>query len=517
MISLHAVQVRSGTLDVIASMEGHMYHCCSAAVSPALLFALFFSPLFFSLCSFASIRFRPRFAATPGLRNQRTRRGNLSFTIDAAGCGDRSATEFPAEFPAQFTFEDAITAYEELIDSTCAEHRPRHVALLIPTLDRIAGAERQVMLIARGLAVRGWQVTVVALSGSGAPAAAELTAEGIGFLSLGMRKALADPRGWLRFIVWLRRARPDVVHAHLAHAAWLARWSRLFAPVPVVIDTLHSSSTGTVGRRLGYRLSRALTDRVTAVSAGVARSHLAAKVVSRGNLTVLHNGVDLDQWRPDERTRAAVRRELGIEDQFLWIAVGRLEMVKDYPTLLKAMASLPRSARLVIAGTGPLLGNLSFLSARLSLSGRVRFLGFEPDVRRWFQAADGFVLASRWEGLPMALLEAAACELPSVATDVPGVHEVIDDGETGLLVPAMEISALAWAMNSIMQASPEERRAIGARARQSVALQFSLTTALDRWEDLYSYLLRKKSSLRGHHPATSKTSCAAATGQSRTS
>jgi glycosyltransferase involved in cell wall biosynthesis len=129
-----------------------------------------------------------------------------------------------------------------------------HVALIIPGLDRIGGAERQVILLAKGLRRRGWRVSVVALTGSGGSAAAELVATGAAFLSLEMRKGLADPRGWIRFNRWLKRENPDVVHAHLPHAAWLARWSRLAAPVRAVVDTLHSSSTGSLGRQCGYRL-----------------------------------------------------------------------------------------------------------------------------------------------------------------------------------------------------------------------------------------------------------------------
>jgi len=129
-----------------------------------------------------------------------------------------------------------------------------HVALIVPGLDRIGGAERQVILLAKGLRRRGWRVSVVALTGSGGSAAAELVAAGAAFLSLEIRKGLADPSGWIRFNRWLKREKPDVVHAHLPHAAWLARWSRLAAPVRAVVDTLHSSSTGSLGRQCGYRL-----------------------------------------------------------------------------------------------------------------------------------------------------------------------------------------------------------------------------------------------------------------------
>ena len=461
-----------------------MFDRCFGAALAALLLSLTLP-----LHTLRWLRARRRFAPVDGPADPELDQeliGNGALYSVHAECAPLPATR-------EFAFEGAISAYEELIDSTCARTSALHVAMVIPTLDRIAGAERQVMLLASGLRRRGWRVTVVALSGAGGSAADELREAGVQFLSLGMRKGLADPRGWTRFIGWLRREKPDVVHAHLPHAAWLARWSRLFAPAPVVIDTLHSSSTGGVGRRLGYRLSRRLPDQVTAVSQSVAESHGAFRMVRKQTMTVLPNGVDVDAWRSDEKTRAAARRELGLQDEFLWLAVGRLDRVKDYPTLLKAMAAVPAPARLIIAGRGPLLLSLARLSSHLGLSERVKFLGFERGIRRWLHAADGFVLASRWEGLPMVLLEAAACSLPSVATDVPGSREVVLDGETGTLVPPLDASALAWAMTAMMRTPAEVRRLMGARARQRVVEHFSLASSIDRWEDLYCELLSRKS------------------------
>ena len=366
-----------------------------------------------------------------------------------------------------------------------------HIALLIPGLDRIGGAERQMMLLASGLRRRGWRVSVVALSGKGGDAAVALIAADVAFLSLGMRKGLADPRGWIRFNSWLRRERPDVVHAHLPHAAWFARWSRLAAPMRVMVDTLHSTSTGTLGRRLGYRWSKWLPDKVTAVSTGVALAHLQARMVTAARLAVLPNGVDATFWRPDAKVRAAFRRILGLRGKFLWFAAGRLDPVKDYPTLLQAMVEAPEAAHLVIAGSGPLESELRLLSADLGVESRVQFLGFEPDVRRWMLAADGFVLSSQWEGLPMVILEAGACAVPSVATDVPGTREVLVDGLTGLLTKAGSAPDLQAAMAQIMQMPLEERRAMGDRARQFVLERYSLDAALDRWEALYADLLQR--------------------------
>jgi len=366
-----------------------------------------------------------------------------------------------------------------------------HVALLIPGLDRIGGAERQVILLAKGLALRGWQVSVVALSGDGGIAGPDLKGAGVCFLSLHMRKGLTDPRGWTRFHRWLGQENPDVLHAHLPHAAWFGRWSRLAAPVRVMIDTLHSSSTGSAGRHLGYRLSNWLPDAVTAVSHAGANAHLAAAMVSSNKLTVLPNGINVEYFRPETAVRTRVRQELGLEEEFLWLAAGRLEPVKDYPTLLWAMVEVPEPARLVIAGAGPLESDLRSLTRKLGLEHRVRFLGFEPDVLSWMQAADGFVLSSRWEGLPMGLLEASACALPAVATGVPGTSEIIVPGKTGSLTTAGSAMSLGGAMTRMMRLPPEERKIMGGQARQRVVEHFSLATVLDRWEALYTRLLER--------------------------
>jgi glycosyltransferase involved in cell wall biosynthesis len=346
-----------------------------------------------------------------------------------------------------------------------------------------------VILLAGGLVERGWLVSVVALSGDGGTAATVLNAQGVQFLSLGMRKGLADPRGWIRFHRWLRREQPDVVHAHLPHAVWLARWSRLAAPVQVLIDTQHTSATGSLGRKLGYRWSNWLTDNVTAVSGAVSDAHVQARMATEDRIVALPNGVDVDLWRPDAVVRAAIREELALKDEFLWFAAGRLDPVKDYSTMLHAMAKLPETARLVIAGGGPEESELRSLSTELGLDHRVRFLGFERGVRRWMQAADGFVLSSKWEGLPMALLEAAACGVPAVATDVPGTREAIIDGQTGLLAEAGSSVALQAGMLKMMSIAPEERNAMGKRARAFVVGSFSLNAVLDRWEGLYANLL----------------------------
>jgi glycosyltransferase involved in cell wall biosynthesis len=143
----------------------------------------------------------------------------------------------------------------------------------------------------------------------------------------------------------------------------------------------------------------------------------------------------------------------------------------------------------VVAGSGAQETALGELAESLGIAERVCWLGFERDVRRWLQAADGFVLSSLWEGLPVSLLEACACGLPCVATAVEGSLEVVVDRETGFLAQPRDVDRLRCAMQRLMQMRPEIRRAMGMNARRAVEERFRLSSALDRWEEMYRELL----------------------------
>jgi glycosyltransferase involved in cell wall biosynthesis len=373
----------------------------------------------------------------------------------------------------------------------------KHIAILIPTIDQIGGAERQVLLLAEGLAARGWRVTVVALSGTGSESAEILSRLGIGFVSLKMRRAWVDPIGWVRYRRWFLQNHPDIVHAHLLHAVWFSRWVRLLAPVRVTIDTVHTSKTGGEARRFGYRISDWLATQVTCVSHSAAHNLLAAGMTKPHKLNVLPNGVQAPveerpiapklENRSHDRTQDS--RPFPDHSAFAWVAVGRLAPVKDYPTLLPAFARLAGNPRLIIAGIGPDEAALRLLAAQLGLQERVNFAGFQQDVHAVLSQADGFVLSSLWEGLPMSVLEASAAGLPVVATDGAGTREAMIPGETGLIVPVGDSSALAAAMEAIMAMPVQERHQMGARGRKLVEERFALSVVLDQWERFYQDLL----------------------------
>ena len=411
----------------------------------------------------------------------------LLTALDALGT--EPAQRYQHKFLAPFELAPSIAAYSALIENTA---HPRRIAMIIPTLDQIGGAERQVILLSKELAHRGWQVTLLALSGAGDGIAAELAAANVSYISLGMRKAWIDPRGWLRYLAWRRHHRPAILHAHLPHATWFARCSRLIAPVPILVDTIHTSKTGSRARRLAYKQSHWLTTEVTCVSQAVAAAVQLAGMARA--VKIIPNGVPLPPPGLSACPDLSARPET--EAPFRWIAVGRLAPVKDYPTLLRAFSALPCAPTLQIAGSGPDEAKLRTLARQLGIASRVDFAGFHADIQPLLTRADGFVLSSLWEGLPVSILEASAAGLPVVATGAAGTREAMIPGKTGLLVPVGNVEALTKAMARIMTLSYCDRLLMGTNGRQFVAETCSIEKVADRWEQLYA-------SLQSSHPASS--------------
>jgi len=319
----------------------------------------------------------------------------------------------------------------------------------------------------------------------------EAQREGIPTESLELRRNAGDIPRVARLVRMIREWQPDILHTHMVHANLLGRAVRPLAPVGALVSTIHSISDGGRLRMAGYRLTNGLVDRVTIISRLAADRYVKIGAVPAGRLEVIPNTVDLDRFKPSPAARAAIRKELGIGNEFVWLAVGRFQPAKDYPTMVAGFARLARrsSSRLILVGQGPLRGEVEALLEREGIPDRVQFLGVRRDVPDLMSGADGYVLSSAWEGMPVVLLEAAAVGLPIVATRVGGVAEVVEHGETGSLVPPGDPEALASAMQGIEALTPEERIAKGARGRGLVQERYGTDSVMAMWERLYSSLL----------------------------
>lgn len=367
--------------------------------------------------------------------------------------------------------------------------------LLLSTSMGMGGADSQLLSAARELRARGHELRIVSLTPLG-PMGLQARSAGLPTESLEMRRGVPDPRGLWRLARLVRTWRPVVVHSHMIHANLMARVLRLVAPVPALVSTIHNTYEGGPLRMAAYRLTNGLADAMTIVSEAAFDRFVTEGIVPRELLRVIPNGVDTERFvgvAPGER--ATLRESLGLGAEFVWLAVGRFEAAKDYPNLLRAFAGVRRQqpqAVLLLVGRGSLQAETQALAEELGLGDGVRFLGVRNDVPEVMSAADGYVMSSAWEGMPMVLLEAAAAGLPIVATRVGGNHEVVRDESTGFLVPPGDAQALGLAMLRLSRLPEPERRAMGERGRDHIRSHYGLGRVAEQWENLYREVLARK-------------------------
>jgi glycosyltransferase involved in cell wall biosynthesis len=356
------------------------------------------------------------------------------------------------------------------------------------------GAETQVVYLATRFKSRGWEVGVVSLIPPKAYIEDFEKADVLVF-SLDIRRKLPDPRPILRLVQIIRKWQPDVVHSHMVHANLLARIVRPLAPFPVLVCTAHNIGEGGRLREVLYRLTDPFCDLTTQVSQAGLERYVHVGAVPRHKICYIPNGVDTERFKPNLEDRLKVRKELGVEG-FVWLAVGRFDPQKDYPNMLQAFARVVHkhlNTMLLIAGDGPLRKTMENMTRELGVEKHVKFLGIRRDIPQLMNAADAYVMSSEWEGMPMVLLEASACGLPIVATNVGGNAEIVLDGQTGLLVPPKSPEALSQAMLRMMDLPEEVREKMGKQARKHIESNFSLDRIVDCWEALYYELLNRSS------------------------
>jgi glycosyltransferase involved in cell wall biosynthesis len=356
----------------------------------------------------------------------------------------------------------------------------------------MGGAERLALGIASGMERRGHSVALLVLG----PAVAEEWPTTLPLLRLSLRKdPLSLLAGLWKARCWLRTFKPDLLHSHSFHANLFARLLRLGGLRAPVVSTVHNVYEGPWTRMIAYRLTDCLARQTTAVSQAAAERFVRIKAVPAAKMRLLTNGIDTEEFAPDPERRKIARAANHAEAAFIWMSAGRLSEAKDVPNLLRAFAQLRverPEARLWIAGEGSsdMAVRLRRLSRELGIEEKVSWLGLRRDLPALLDAADGFVLASAWEGMPLVVAEAMAMEKPVVATDVGGVRELLADA--GRLVPAHDHEALGRALRDCMAMSVEERTDLGKRARERMVTAFSLDARIDEWEQLYNSLIAER-------------------------
>ncbi len=363
-------------------------------------------------------------------------------------------------------------------------HRILHI---VPSLQR-AGAEKQLVLLARQLAKQGYEIRVCAMV-CGGPLVDELQDAGIQVEVLGQRFK-ADPLAWFRLFRLIKRWQPHLVHTWMfpanAYGRHAARWAgapRLIASHRCV-DLRQAAWQFAVDRHLA-----GVTDRIVVNAPGVAQFH-ADHGINRQRLQVIPNGVPAA--RPSRLSRDELLAMLGLEPSVRLIgAVGRLwpqKRVKDLIWASELLHLVQPNARLLVFGDGPLRRRLERFRSQVEADGHVLLLGHREDVADFLPHLEILWHASEYEGMPNAVMEAMAAGLPVVASDVSGNRDLVVPDVTGYLFPLGDRAELVHYTDRLL-ADAALRDRLGKAGQQRVADEFSVAAMVDQYLDLYQEIL----------------------------
>jgi glycosyltransferase involved in cell wall biosynthesis len=316
------------------------------------------------------------------------------------------------------------------------------------------------------------------------------------------------PVSGVRLLRLVRELRPDLIHCSLADSALISRLVGRVTGTPVLeslvnishepIRAVDSAAVRPWKLQMHRGVDRLTIGNVTAFHAltdEVARSWVDTVGIDPATITVIPRGLSfdlLDGAALEGEQRLALRRELADDAEVLVLAVGREEPQKGHRYLLEAMSEVVAGgvdARLVMMGRrGSSTAAIVDQIETLGLGDRVTRLGVRSDVYRHMSAADMLVFPSLFEGLGVSLLEAMGCGLPVVVFDRPPMNQLVDAGETGLVVPERDPGALADAIRRLAS-DPGLRSDLGAKAARKARESYGIANTAGRLENLYRTLL----------------------------
>lgn len=368
----------------------------------------------------------------------------------------------------------------------------RTVVRMITRLN-IGGPARQALLLTKELR-QEWPTTLV--SGAAPEHEGELTDPDVKPVRIPLQRSLhpaRDPAAFVASRRIMKRVEPAIVHTHMAKAGVIGRLTS--PPGARRVHTFHghvlSGYFSSAPERFFVRVERALakrTDILIAVSPQVRDELLELEVGDPDRFRVVPLGFDLTPHLAVDAPSGVLRAALGLDGSTPLVgAAGRLTAIKDYATLIRAIASLP-GVHLALLGDGAERGPLIRLATSLGIEDRVHLPGWWRDMAAAWSDVDVVALSSLNEGTPVSLIEALACGRPVVATDVGGVAFVVEHGRTGLLTPARVPEALATGIESVLSDVALAKR-LGTAGKSDVEVRFGRERLVADIRALYSELI----------------------------
>lgn len=302
--------------------------------------------------------------------------------------------------------------------------------------------------------------------------------QGIGDKSLDLASVSA-------FYKLFRQEKPRIVHTH---ASLSARIAARMAGVKAIVHTKHCLDSPKAGikKAAAAGINNQLSNKIIAVSKAVEKNLLEAGI-SKDKIQVVYGGVEELKKLPLEEINQ-LRASYGIgQEDIVYGMVARLAEVKGHRYLMEAAAQVLKERndiKFVIAGTGPLEGELRKMVLDLKLEGKVIFTGFIKDIEKVYNIIDVNMVASTSEALCLALIEGMSLGKPMIGTEVGGVPELVIQNQTGLLVPARDIKALAQAIEELAE-NGKLRQTMGVEARSMMLEKFSASKMAAEINKLY--------------------------------
>jgi len=350
----------------------------------------------------------------------------------------------------------------------------------------IGGLEQTVIDIVLNLPEHTHEVWCLKRKGA---LAGEIEKRGVRVREFGFSGAMT-PRSMAILVRLLREGRFDIVHSHGAHPVMWGEMAACVAGVRVRIDHAQNLfSHFSLCQKIKLNVLSRFATRIIAVSDAVKKSLVDLVRIDPRKIDIIYNSAP-DLAAPKTPSRAEARASLGIADSdFLVGSVGRLERHKGHAYLLDAVALIPPDGgrcACVIVGDGPAAADLKDRIRRLKLDRRIVMTGWRRDAPGLMRAMDLYVQPSTlFEGLPLALAEAASSSLPLIATDIGGNAEIVSDGVNGFVVPPRDALALADRIATV-KADRARAERMGAHSRRIWQERFSQALMIRNIADLYN-------------------------------
>lgn len=378
--------------------------------------------------------------------------------------------------------------------------------LHIHTLPVISGSGINTLLSMAGLNQDRYEVEFACAPGG--PLIDQVVSGGIGFHPIRhfvQRISIYhDLLAWWQLVCLMRQRDYDIVHTHNSKAGFLGRLAAIVAPVPIIVHTIHGFAFHEYERPLRRQLfiwlerfAGHFTDRLITISEPLKQWGLGLRIGRPEKYVTIYSGIEIEKFRVNIDIQQK-KAELGIgpEDKVVGV-VAKLWEGKGHRCILQAAQGVVKrrpNVKFLFVGEGILKEKLQLLTHQLGLDEKVIFTGFRTDIPELTAIFDIAVLASFFEGLGRVLLEAMALGKPVVASRVGGIVDVVDDGKTGILVPAQDAPALANALITLLLDAGLRMR-MGKAARAKIDAKFSAQAMVSQIKDVYEQLLRKEGKL----------------------